>query len=46
MIVVYSNTAFDELAGLSTEEGERKSKAFIYPTERIFGAREGSLAEI
>ena len=43
MIVIYSNTAFDELAGLSPEEMERKSKAFIYHTERILGAKEGSL---
>lgn len=45
MIVVYTNTAFDELAGLSPEERETKSKAFIYHTERILGAREGSLVE-
>lgn len=44
MIVIYSNTAFDELAGLSSEEMEKKSKAFIYHTERILGAKEDSLA--
>jgi AcrR family transcriptional regulator len=43
MILVYSYMAFDELAGLSPEEMERKSKAFIYHTERILGAKEGSL---
>lgn len=45
MIVIYSNTAFDELADLSPEEMEKKSKAFIYHTERILGAKEGSLTE-
>jgi len=44
MIVIYSNTAFDELAGLSPEKREKKSKAFIYHTERLLGADEGSLA--
>lgn len=44
MILIYSVTAFDELAGLSPAEIEKKSKAFIYHTERILGAKEGSLA--
>ncbi|MGI6462086.1 MAG: TetR/AcrR family transcriptional regulator [Candidatus Scatomorpha sp.] len=43
MILTYSSTAFDELAGLSPAEIEKKSKAFIYHTERILGAEEGSL---
>ena len=43
MIVIYSNTAFDELAELSPEEREKKSLAFIYHTERILGAKDGSL---
>ena len=43
MILTYSSTAFDELAGLSHAEIEKKSKAFIYHTERILGAKEGSL---
>lgn len=45
MIVIYSNIAFDELAGLSPEEMKKKSMAFIYHTERILGAKEGSLAK-
>ncbi len=45
MIVIYSNIAFDELAGLTPEERERKSRAFIYHTERILGAKEASLVE-
>ena len=43
MIMVYSSTAFDDLAGLSPEETAQKSSAFIYHTERILGADEGSL---
>ena len=44
MIILYSNIAFDELAGLTPEEVNRKSTAFICHTERILGAEEGSLA--
>ena len=43
MILLYSSIAFDELAELTPEEKERKSKAFICYTERILGARENSL---
>lgn len=43
MILTYSSTAFDELADLSPAEIEKKSKAFIYHTERILGAEESSL---
>ena len=43
MIIIYSNIAFDELAGLSPAEMKKKSRAFIYHTERILGAKEGSL---
>lgn len=43
MILTYSSTAFDELAELSPAEIEKKSKAFIYHTERILGAEEDSL---
>jgi AcrR family transcriptional regulator len=43
MILTYSSNAFDELSGLSSSAIEKKSKAFIYHTERILGAREGSL---
>ena len=44
MIIIYSNIAFDELAGLTPEEVNRKSTAFICHTERILGAEQGSLA--
>ncbi len=43
MIIIYSNTAFDDLASLPFEEMQNKRKAFIYHTERILGASEGSL---
>ncbi len=43
MILTYSSTAFDELAGLSPAAIEKKSRAFIYHTERVLGAKEGSL---
>ncbi len=45
MILTYANTAFDELAGLDREQLERKSRAFIFHTERILGAEEGSLEQ-
>lgn len=44
MIILYSNTAFDDLAGLTPEQLDHKSRAFICHTERILGAAEGSLA--
>lgn len=44
MIILYSNIAFDELAGLTPEQMERKTIAFICHAERILGAAEGSLA--
>jgi AcrR family transcriptional regulator len=43
MIIIYSNTAFDDLASLPPDEMQKKRKAFIYHTERILGAEEGSL---
>jgi AcrR family transcriptional regulator len=43
MIIIYSNTAFDEIAPMPNEDMQRKRKAFIYHTERILGAAEGSL---
>ncbi len=43
MIILYSNTAFDTLAGLTPEQVKKKSTAFICHTERILGAAEGSL---
>ena len=45
MVMIYSNTAFDELAALNPEERMRKMYAFIYNTERITGAAEGTLQE-
>lgn len=46
MIIIYSNIAFDELAGLTDEELTQKSRAFVCHTERILGAKEGSLASV
>lgn len=43
MIIVYSNTAFDESAALSPEQMQEKIRAFIYHTEKILGAKEKSL---
>ena len=43
MIIIYSNTAFDDLAGLSPKEKQDKMEAFIYHTEKILGAKEKSL---
>ena len=43
MIIIYSNTAFDNLAGLSPKEMQDKMEAFIYHTEKILGAKEKSL---
>ena len=45
MIMIYSSSAFDDLLELSPEEKERKTKAFIYHTERLLGAKENSLAK-
>ena len=44
MIILYSNTAFDDLAGLTPEQMRKKTEAFICHTERILGAAQGSLA--
>ncbi|MBR3331484.1 MAG: TetR/AcrR family transcriptional regulator [Mogibacterium sp.] len=43
MIMTYANVAFDALAGITPEQMERKSRAFICHTERILGAEKGSL---
>lgn len=43
MIMTYANIAFDALAGMTPEQMERKSLAFINHTERILGAEKGSL---
>ena len=46
MIMLYSSVAFDDLAGLSDRERDRKSKAFVFNTERVLGAKEGSLKPV
>ncbi len=46
MIIVYSNIAFDEFAGLTEEQMMQKSKAFACHTERILGSKEGSLVPV
>ncbi|MBQ8952096.1 MAG: TetR/AcrR family transcriptional regulator [Eubacterium sp.] len=43
MILVYSNVAFDELSDHTPEVVARKATAFVHHTERIIGAKEGSL---
>ena len=46
MIMIYSNVAFDDLAELTPKKKLSKAKAFIYHTEKILGAAEGSLSKI
>ena len=45
MVIIYSNTAFDELAEISGDERIQKIQAFICHTARIMGAEEGTLRE-
>lgn len=47
MTILYANTAFDELniAGLDSEQKEKKIAGFIYNVERLMGMEEGSLQE-
>lgn len=45
MTLLYSNTAFDDLAGYSGEERQRKIVAFIYNLERLLGMERDSLRE-
>ena len=47
MIMLYANTAFDDIimAGLNQEEKEQKTAGFIYNTERLMGMEGGSLQE-
>ena len=45
MTMLYSNTVFDDLAGYSGEERQRKVSAFIYNLERLLGMERGSLQE-
>lgn len=43
MALLYSNTAFDELAELTDEQRKKKIAAFIYNVERLLGMKEGSM---
>lgn len=43
MTLLYSYTAFDDLAGYSEEESRRKLTAFIYNLERLLGMEQGGL---
>lgn len=43
MIIIYSNTVFDDLNELPPEDMQEKIEAFIYHTEKILGAKENSL---
>ena len=46
MVLLYSNTAFDDLAELSPDECQKKITAFIYNLERLLGMKRGSLNEV
>ncbi|MDD6098573.1 MAG: TetR/AcrR family transcriptional regulator [Oscillospiraceae bacterium] len=45
MILLYSNTAFDELANLSNSERLIKIEGFIYNVERLLGMDRGSMRQ-
>lgn len=45
MVLIYSNTTFDDAMELTPEETIQKIQAFIYHTERVVGAKEGSLQQ-
>ena len=45
MTMLYSNTVFDDLAGYSGDERQRKASAFIYNLERLLGMERDSLRE-
>lgn len=45
MTLLYSNTVFDDLAGYSGDERQRKIAAFIYNLERLLGMEQDSLRE-
>lgn len=45
MTMLYSSTVFDDLAGYSEEERQRKIAAFIYNLERLLGMERNSLRE-
>lgn len=46
MVLLYSNTAFDELAETDTDGFRKKIAAFIYNLERLLGMSRGSLDEV
>ena len=46
MTMLYSSTVFDDLAGYSGEERQRKISAFIYNLERLLGMERNSLREV
>lgn len=46
MTMLYSSMAFDELAGNTEEERQRKIMAFIYHLERLLGMKPGSMQEV
>ena len=45
MLMIYSNTAFDDLAVMNQKERIQKIQAFICHAERVMGAEEGTLRE-
>ena len=44
-MMLYSNTAFDELADLDERDRQRKIAGFIYNTERVLGMDRGSMEQ-
>lgn len=46
MAMLYSNTAFDDLACLSEEQRVQKVNGFIYNVERLLGVEEGSMKSV
>ena len=46
MLMLYSNTAFDDLMEYGEEERKKKIDAFIYNTERLFGMECGSMRDV
>lgn len=46
MVLLYSYTAFDDLAELSVDERGKKITAFIYNIERLLGMKRGSLDDV
>lgn len=45
LMMLYSNTAFDELANLNETERQKKIAGFIYNTERVLGMERGSMEQ-